>query len=124
MEFARGSKVRGSAGNDGDPVCLVLMNLCDLDTPSYCDQFSFRHDLVPYCWERLTEGPMAGALTEEGLLLEVLLYAGRIADVRLAEDAFLRLEKVRVRDRDEPLRRRPAKHPGPPTLRVCAVSSR
>jgi len=67
---------------------------------------------------------MAGALTEEGLLLEILLYAGRIADVRLAEDAFLRLEKVRVRDRDEPLRRRPAKHSGPPTLRVCAVSSR
>ena len=51
---------------------------------------------MPYCWERLTEGPLAGALTEEGLLLEVLLYAGRIADVRLAEDAFLRLEKVRA----------------------------
>jgi hypothetical protein len=36
-------------------------------------------------------------LTEEGLLMTVLHYAGRVADTALAERAFLALEEVRAR---------------------------
>ena len=46
------------------------------------------------CWQRLSEPPLAGALVEEGLLLDVMQAAGRLGDTAMVEQIFLKLEEV------------------------------